>query len=317
MDTQKEPTQAYIDEILVYPVKSLAGISVPQAQLTPFGLKHDRQWMLHKNYQFITQRKLPQLATIKTALIDDQLTLSKHGFGEIQVTMDTKADLCEVKIWKDQCYAHPAHKKVNVWINQALGTEGLALTHFAPQHFREPGEVDRFGRTAKHFSDGAPYLIANQASLSALNKHLNTLGIDHVDMRHFRPNIVIAGVPAFFEQTVKEINILSSEIINSESVKSEAVKPEAVCTHNSLKIIDHCQRCIMITNDPDLGEFRAKSTPFKELATINSMPNNVHAPAFGMNATLHKPTQPSPATTTTTTTTTTIRVGDLIHFPDS
>jgi len=53
----------YLSELHIYPIKSLGGISLQQAQLEDTGLKFDRNWMLiDEQGTFITQR-LSQMAS--------------------------------------------------------------------------------------------------------------------------------------------------------------------------------------------------------------------------------------------------------------
>ena len=52
-----------ITRLKIYPVKSLKGIALDQATLTPQGLLNDRRWMVvRSNGKFVTQRDLPRLA---------------------------------------------------------------------------------------------------------------------------------------------------------------------------------------------------------------------------------------------------------------
>ncbi|HMU68217.1 MAG TPA: MOSC N-terminal beta barrel domain-containing protein, partial [Cellvibrionaceae bacterium] len=64
----------HIHALNLYPVKSLAGISLPRALLTAKGLAtpchdgllYDRQWMLiNAAGQMVTQRQLPELALVQ------------------------------------------------------------------------------------------------------------------------------------------------------------------------------------------------------------------------------------------------------------
>ena len=56
-----------LSEINIYPVKSLAGISLQEAKIEARGLQYDRRWMItDKQGKFFTQRELPKMATIKT-----------------------------------------------------------------------------------------------------------------------------------------------------------------------------------------------------------------------------------------------------------
>ena len=60
--------------IYIYPIKSIMGISLLEAQAGERGLKNDRRWMLvdEKN-TFITQRKFHHLALIDLKLKEEQI----------------------------------------------------------------------------------------------------------------------------------------------------------------------------------------------------------------------------------------------------
>ena len=60
---------AAITGIFTYPVKSCRGIPHAHAQLAATGFVGDRHWMLVRpNGRFVTQRELPHLALVGTAL---------------------------------------------------------------------------------------------------------------------------------------------------------------------------------------------------------------------------------------------------------
>ena len=54
---------AQIDQLWIYPIKSCAGIVVPEAELTATGLRWDRHWMVvDAQSEFLTQRDHPRMA---------------------------------------------------------------------------------------------------------------------------------------------------------------------------------------------------------------------------------------------------------------
>src|SRR5688572_13292605 len=78
---------ATIEQLWIYPVKSLAGISVLTATLETAGLAGDREWMIvDGDGLFLSQRKLPRLATIKTEFQNGQITLLHPRSGELPLT---------------------------------------------------------------------------------------------------------------------------------------------------------------------------------------------------------------------------------------
>jgi len=49
----------------IYPVKSLAGISLDSSRVDAMGLRYDRRWMLvSPDGLFLSQRKVPRMALI-------------------------------------------------------------------------------------------------------------------------------------------------------------------------------------------------------------------------------------------------------------
>jgi uncharacterized protein YcbX len=260
-------TTGMITQLFIYPVKSLAGITCDKATVTARGLAGDREWMVvDDSGKFVTQRQLPAMATLAVELLDTGIALTSQRAGRLAVTHPAlDAPIRPVRVWSDTCEAQQTAPEVSQWLSEALQSEEpLHLVKFAPT-FTRPGIPERFGDATTQFADAAPFLIANQSSLIALNDHLKAQGMSPVDMRHFRPNIVANGLPAFAEH-------------EAGAFRSDAGPAWELC--------DHCQRCSIITVDPDTGIRLPQAAPFKQLAAINPMPSNPKAPAFGVNARL-------------------------------
>ena len=65
-----------LSEINIYPIKSLAGISLQFSEVEERGLKYDRRWVLvDETNKFFTQRKYPEMALIKVSVETDGLKL--------------------------------------------------------------------------------------------------------------------------------------------------------------------------------------------------------------------------------------------------
>tara|TARA_B100001559_G_C16246231_1_gene504803 strand:- start:287 stop:721 length:435 start_codon:yes stop_codon:yes gene_type:complete len=101
----------------------------------------------------------------------------------------------------------------------------------------DPDFAKNSARTS--FTDGFPFLLIGIASLEDLNQRLE----EPVEMRRFRPNLVISGSEAFEEDRMKRIQI--------GEISFQVAKP--------------CGRCRVTTVDPDRGEFSGKD-PLKTLA---------------------------------------------------
>ncbi len=258
-----------IHALNLYPIKALAGIGLDKALLTAKGLAtplqegllHDRQWMLiNPAGQMVTQRQLPELALLQPIIEVGQLFLTAPGLAPIAVTgvqADSPQELSQV--WKTpvQVQVLPG---LTDWLAAAVPGGQLRLVQLAAPR---PMLTERFGSLSQtHFADAAPYLVANTASLTALNQALIVEGQTAVDERRFRANIWLDGLAAFAEHEVPVLNF-------------------SQCT---IRLVDHCQRCSVITVDPERGVFCPNAKPFKTLAQLNAMPNQPKAPAFGVNA---------------------------------
>jgi uncharacterized protein len=268
-------------ELWLYPVKAMAGVAVPRALATPQGLAYegpeghwhrDRQWLVIKGAgQMVTQRQCPALALLQPVFTAQGLSLRAPS-GQLMPVLPPRLDAPrrQGQVWKSPCDLVLAEGEVHAWLSQVLGsTEPLFLAAMAPGYQR-PGLEARFG--AEHhtvFADAAPYLLTQQASLRALNQHLAQRQEPAVGMQRFRGNLVLDGGAAFAEQAAPSVRVGTAEFV----------------------LVDHCQRCSVITVDPERGLFDPEAHPFHGLAECNPMPDNPKAPAFGMNARLMDTTE--------------------------
>ena len=259
---------AVISALTVYPVKGMRGIELESARLTPMGLARDRAFMVvRRDGRFVTQRDCPMLALIDTALDGNGVTLSRDGFGTIRVPFETKdGDRVRTRVWKDPCEALDQGLAVSRWLSEALESpDPLRLVAMAPGFRRPQGKADLLGAgTHTLFADAAPFLVANEESLEALNRDLAARGYDTVPMNRFRPNVVVRGLAAFAEH------------------RGGLWRG----TRWALRLCYPCKRCIVTTIDQATALRHPKREPFNTLAEINPMPDSDSAPAFGHNAVL-------------------------------
>ncbi|MBL3557065.1 MULTISPECIES: MOSC domain-containing protein [Marinobacter] len=258
-----------VHSLYIYPVKSLAGIQVSSFCIDDFGPAGDRRWMIvDADRQFVTQRSNPELARIGTHLIEGQVVVDIPGEGEFSLVAGEKE--CRVRVWQD-------------WAKAVYGTSDAseALSRYCGKSFRfvfmpdetfrrvDASRVTEYRRVS--FADGFPFLITNLASLEELNSRLETA----VEMRRFRPNIVVEGAVPWEEDEWKALTI--------NTIVFSLVKP--------------CSRCVVTTVDPDRGVKAPDLQPLRELGTYRRTADGV---IFGMNA-IHE-------------TTGEIRMGDPVAF---
>jgi len=259
---------AEITGLSIYPVKSMKGIAVSQAVVTAAGLEYDRRFMIvWPDGRFVTQRDLPRLALIHTGLGRKGISLSREGFGKVMIPPDRlQGDLVLTKVWGDHCETVDQGKDISEWLGSALeSNKKMRLVRMKGGFSRPQTRADLLGEnTTTHFADSAPYLVANEASLEALNRHLVVAGHQAVPMNRFRPNIVIRGLDAFAEHRLNHLR--------SENIQLDFCHP--------------CERCVVTTINQDTAEKHPGWQPFKTLRDINPIPGKKPAPAFGHNAIL-------------------------------
>ncbi|MAA63914.1 MAG: MOSC domain-containing protein [Alteromonadaceae bacterium] len=248
-----------VEQLYYYPVKSLRGIAVDSLDLSDFGPLNDRRWMIvDSDGKFVTQREQPRLAQVSAQLTSSGLQLCfpaiPPSLDETIVAVEFGSQSLAVTVWKDTVRAIVAKPASSEALSRFLGLQ-VQLVYMpqdvvreADTRFTEPGR--RVG-----FADGFPFLVTHQASLDALSRRIGS----DIEMRRFRPNIVVSGGEAFAEDRWRTLT--------REGLTLTLVKP--------------CSRCIMTTVDPWLGVKSDDRQPLRELGSFRRTDAGV---IFGMNA---------------------------------
>lgn len=246
----------HLTGISIYPIKSLGGISLTEADVQREGLRHDRRWMLLDDAgHFLTQRKLPEMALLQTALTGDRLQVThRNGHaGTLEFLLDqTEASPgFPVQVWDDEVAARAVGGGVDEWFSDALRTP-CQLVRIEENAMR----YDLTGKGGKYvsFADSQPFLLIGEGSLEELNRRLETPS----PMDRFRPNLVFSGGQPFCEDEWAHFTI--------GGVHFKNVKP--------------CGRCTVTTIDQETGR-PTGAEPLRTLATFRKTGNAVN---FGMLA---------------------------------
>lgn len=264
-----------IEQLFIYPVKSLKGVAIDSANCDIRGLEDDRRWMLiDKHNRFVSQRQLPALATLSARLTPDELILALNR-AELRISRAEPDTAIEsARIWSDEVQVKAEPAPVGEFLrDQIAGAPNLRLVRLAaPRPQSKPHYLGAHTHTV--FADMAPLLVANQASLDALNEALLQQGLTPVPINRFRPNILVSGIQAFAEHRLAGLQ-----------------NP-----HYTLRFAYPCERCVMTTIDQETGLKHPAMEPYCTLTQLNAMPAygegehhksaNPKAPAFGENALL-------------------------------
>ncbi|MCX7068182.1 MAG: MOSC domain-containing protein [Methylococcales bacterium] len=243
-----------LSEIIIYPVKSLAGISLPSWQVTKTGFLYDRKWMLIDDQgQFLSQRRLPKMALIKTALTAEQLILSAPSQPDLVLDLaPMNGKNIASTIWHNQCEARHISEAADYWFSLFLGIDCRLV--YLPDEVIRPVDVN-YAQASDQvaFADGFPFLLISENSLLALNQAMQL----NLPMRRFRPNLVIAGCASYAEDSWREIRI--------SDIDFRLPKP--------------CSRCAVPTIDPETAH-----TGKEPLTTLNRLRKWQNKVYFGQNA---------------------------------
>ncbi len=244
----------HISRLFIYPIKSLGGIELPQAQVTARGLQHDRRWMLiDDNNRFMSQRTTPSMALFALKLADEGIKVTYRSTQEVCVlpfAPQTQEQLT-VTIWDDTCTGTRVSDAADAWFSQRLGASCRLV--FMDDDSLRPVDPRYAGPThITSFADAYPMLLIGEASLQDLNSRLT----DKVDFDRFRPNIVISGTEPYHEEQMAHFIV--------GDIQFYGVKP--------------CARCVMVGVNQQTAEVYPE--PLKTLSSYRKFGKKVF---FGQN----------------------------------
>lgn len=227
-----------LSRLYVHPVKSMRGLQVSHAQVTPSGLAFDRLFMLtDPQGMFITARQYPQLVQFTPALLPDGLILTSPDGDENVVIKFSDFDRqpSATEVWGNQFTSLIAPDEINRWLSGYLKRE-VQLRWVGEELTRR---VKNRPENPLSFADGFPYLLLSEASMYDLKQRCPA----SVKLEQFRPNLVIAGAEAYAEDTWQTIRV--------GSVIFDLVKP--------------CSRCVLTTVSTERGRKHPSGEPLKTL----------------------------------------------------
>lgn len=229
--------------ITTYPVKSLGGTDHAAVKVRGLGVEGDRRWaVVYTNGTVATRRELPRMSHLSAVCTPYGISISFEG-ARIDVPFPSGA---------------PTSAKVFSNLIEGVEDAGNYASHFLSSALEREVRLVWFPETAQRpvsrvyageghftaFSDGFPLLLTTQASLAELNAEL----AEPVSMLRFRPNVVIAGdIEPWSEDTWRVIRIGSTVF----------------------RIVKPCDRCVMVTQDPETGEQMHPREPLATLGRIH------------------------------------------------
>lgn len=223
-----------------YPVKSLRGHARNAAKVEPIGLEGDRRFLVvDASARFQTIQQFPKMVQIEVEAKPDGVVLRHDDAGSCFVGTPPQGLPQEtVTIWEDSVRAVAAGDAADEFLSRVLGTP-LRLVYLANASARPVETGINAGADHVSFADVTPILLTSAISLADLSDRAGLT----IDMRRFRPNLVVSGASPWEEDTWRAIRV--------GAVRFRVAAP--------------CARCAITTRDPDTG---AQIDPYEPLRTL-------------------------------------------------
>jgi uncharacterized protein YcbX len=193
------PPATTLSAIHIYPIKSCRAVSLQSADITDIGLAEDRRWQVlgREERRGVTQRRHRTMALIQPTLLDGGgLRLAAPGMPDVDVERPGGPIIDVDSHFGVPVPAHDAGGDAADWLTEFIGAPLRLVRMVGDAGWRLPSDLDLFGQGAA-FTDAAPLLVANQASLDWLVERSS----EGFGMDRFRPNLVITGAEPWAEDT--------------------------------------------------------------------------------------------------------------------
>lgn len=246
----------HLQNIFIYPIKSLGGIELKETIAEKRGLQYDRRYMLVDDEgKFLTQRQHPRMALLKVTKVSNQFNVKGTGDmsgGELFLPLAAEmGEAMRAQVWSDECDVIRVSDESDAFFSHMLG-QSCRLVYMPDSSHRQVDRKYASDGDITAFSDGYPLLLIGSQSLVDLNSRLD----EAIGWDRFRPNLVINTAEAFAEDGWRNFTI--------GDAKFERVKP--------------CSRCVVTTIDQASGV--ASKEPLRTLAKYRTRDKYVD---FGQN----------------------------------
>ena len=250
-----------VSQLLIYPIKSLAGTSVSTAKVTQKGFENDRRFMLtNSENRFLTIREFPKMTRLLPAFENGGLTVTRLDSPSeaLFISLDlAQEESKDVVIWNATVEAQTVSKEADDWFSDALGASAK-LVYMPENSMRPVDTTSGFKPKGKFvsFADAYPFMMMGEASLNDLNERYD--GNQKLTIHRFRPNIVFSGGFPNQEDDFEDFTI------NGIAFKG----------------LENCARCTIPNVNPETGQVDTHTEPLATLAKYRLQNRKIN---FGRN----------------------------------
>ena len=210
---------ARVTGLNIFPIKSCHAVQVTEARVDPYGVENDRRFMLvDGNKRFVSQRKFPKLATVRSEFITDDkgqtlLHVSAPGMErDLEFAPVLSGERLEVGIWEDRVMAVDQGEAAAEWFANLIGHGGAFIRLVSSAESAEnkafyrvvsnlpPGLKGRLPDARIALTDAGPVSLVSTESLADVNMRLRERECTDVPLNRFRMNIEISGCSRAFEE---------------------------------------------------------------------------------------------------------------------
>ncbi|MEV8630864.1 MOSC N-terminal beta barrel domain-containing protein [Streptosporangium sp. NPDC051023] len=250
-----------VTELNVYPLKSGGGTTLREAEITPRGIRHDRELMLvTPDGRHLSQREIPRLALLRPVYDGWKLRVEPVDPAVVATPLvhDVRRDgeARDITLFRAPSRGVDQGDAAADWFSAVLGT-ACRLVCFPDDHVRPLDP--RYATGEVGYADTLPLLVTSPESLAELNTRLP----EPVPMNRFRPNIVVSGWDGpFGEDRARRLRIGEVEV----------------------DLVRSCGRCMIVNVDQATG-VRGRE-PLRALAGFRNVERRILFGRTGVPRTL-------------------------------
>ncbi len=252
----------------------------------------DRQWMwvTYPNYEFLTIRQNAKMTLIRPSYdaktdmltvtapapdsIDEKLEFSVPAHPS-EEWLEKNTDEHDATIWKQpvssRVYSAEMTAPFNAFFDKEVRLVYKPPYSKSPRALHSNGAEKFLGRKGSTcFPDMMPILVGNESSIDELNGRIKAAEGFNIDIRRFRPNVIVKGQASapWDEDRWKTIKITAKP--------GDSAKPL------TLDITQRCARCHVPNVDPDTAE-EHKRQPWDTMMKYRRIDEGIKfKPCFGM-----------------------------------